>query len=445
MAKHTSKKRNENRDSRKGKLRDQSMPQVRIFRDIGILYTLQGAMLKSGRCINSNDLSPIENAALVAVDGKIVWTGAERQLPKKYLNWRANAKGNLKCNIKVESLNKKTVLPAFVESHTHLIFAGNRAAEFERRNTGETYQSIAQSGGGILSTVRPTRAQSLVDLASIGQVRADKFLVQGVTTLEAKSGYGLSVDSELKLLRAAGKVKKLRIVRTFLGAHAIPPEFNSAQDYIEELIEFAFPVISSEKLACRADIFVEDGYFSKKQARQYLQAARKFDLDLVLHADQLTRSGGAELAVEMQARSADHLLRISERDIRNLAKSEVTCVLLPNADLYMASPYPPARRLIEKGARVALATDFNPGSAPSLDLALTGVLARVQMKMTLPEVISAYTIGGAHALGFGSKLGALVSGMWADFSVLSGSIEELFLEVGHMPISRVYREAERLV
>lgn len=405
-----------------------------IFRHIGALYSLTGAARKSGRRVTACDLSPVKSAAMVIDNGRISWTGPEMDLPKEL---RVSDASEV-------DLGGATVLPAFVEAHTHSIFAGNRAGEFERRNQGESYQSIASSGGGILATVLPTRAATEAELTHSAQLRIERFIVQGVTTVEVKSGYGLEVASELKMLRAARALVRARIVPTFLGAHAIPREVKSAEAYIDELIAKALPTIAREGLARRTDVFVEQGYFSKTLSARYFAAARALGFDLVLHADQLTRAGGAELAVEMGVRSADHLLCISADDVAALAKSDVTCVLLPSADLYMKSVYPPARALIDQGARVALATDFNPGTAPSQDLSLAGVLARVQMKMTLPEVIGAYTVGAAHALGLGHELGALVQGYLGDFVVLQGPLEELFLEIGRQPVDRVYREGQRL-
>ncbi len=407
-----------------------------FFRGIGSAMTLAAAAEKQGRRIEMTDLSPIENAAMIVKDGRIIACGPEKELAKK--------KALLKKAREVD-LKGRTILPAFSECHTHLIFAGNRAGEFERRNQGESYQSIARSGGGILATVEPTRATKEKDLAKVGQRRADRFLRQGVTTIEAKSGYGLDVETEFKMLKAAGTVRGPRIVRTFLGAHAIPKDFASAEAYINHLIAEALPRLKGEGHACRVDIFVEDGYFNSAVSKKYLQAAKEMGFDLVVHADQLTRSGGAALAVELGARSADHLIQVNDHDVKALAKSDVTCVLLPSSDLYMNCAYPPARKMIEAGARVALATDFNPGSCPSQDLALVGVLARIQMKMSLAQVISAYTVGAAYALGFGRELGALTEGRKADFSVLDGDHQELFLEIGRMPISEVYREGERLV
>jgi len=403
---------------------------------IGSLYTLEGAAKKSARRITTVDLGEIKDAALAVVDGKVVYAGPERKLPR-----------GLKSQLKhTEDLGGATVLPALVECHSHLLFAGNRAAEFERRNRGESYQEIAKSGGGILGTVLPTRKVTEAELARGAQQRVERFIQQGVTTIEIKSGYGLTNEDELKMLRAMKRLSRARVVPTFLGAHAIPREYQGdAEAWINELISKTLPLVDREGLACRVDIFVEEGYFNKELARKYLKAAREYGFDLVLHADQLTHSGGADLAIELGARSADHLLCISGKEVKALAKSDVTCVLLPSSDLYMNCPYPPARALIDNGARVALATDFNPGSAPSQDTALVGVLARVLMKMTLPEVIAAYTIGAAHALGLADQLGSLSLGKRGDFIVLAGGVEELFLEIGHQPVVSVYREGQRLI
>jgi len=407
----------------------------KLFHNIGELYTFTGVAKKKGRRVTDEDLGCIKNAAMVSRNGRIEWVGSEDDLPEKFAK---------KKDLQEENMRGAGVIPAFVECHTHAVFAGNRSAEFERRLRGESYQSIAASGGGILSTVRATREASEAQLAKIAQKRIDRFIDQGVTTVEVKSGYGLSAESELKMLRAALRLKGARVVPTFLGAHAIPPEAGSAEAYIDYLIEEVLPLVRKEKLARRADIFVEKGYFLGATAEKYLRAVRELGFQLAVHADQLSHSGGAELAVRFGAKSAEHLIEIDENDIKKLAASEVTCVLLPTADLYMKCSYPPARKLIDNGARVALATDLNPGTAPSQDLALVGVLARLEMKMTLPEVLSAYTVGAAHALGLENELGSLSEGKLCDFCGLEGGLDELFYEVGRQPIKRVYREAQRL-
>jgi len=401
------------------------------YRGITSLITLKGAAEKKARHIQTADLSPIHNAAMLVRAGKIIWAGNESECP-------------LATAHRID-LGGAVVIPALVESHTHLVFAGNRAAEFERRNQGESYLSIGRTGGGIQSTVRSTRAASFEDLVNIGQMRIERYLKQGVATIEIKSGYGLSFESEAKMLRAAGQLKRARVVRTFLGAHAQPKEFTTAKDYIHFLITDCLPKIKAERLAERADIFVEDGYFDREVARTYLKSARELGFDLVIHADQLTRSGGAELAIEFGARSAEHLLCINQDDIAALSQSEVTCVLLPNSDFYMNCHYPPARALIDQGARIALATDFNPGSSPTQDVALVGILARVQMKLSFAEVLAAYTVGAAFALGLEKELGSLEVGKSADFAVLEGELEEIFLEVGRMPVRQLYRAGVALL
>ncbi len=404
-----------------------------VFRGIKKLYTLAPAAAKEGRGIKAADLGLVEGAAMVARGGRIEWAGRERDLPREY-------KGAKRVDLKASC-----VIPALIESHTHVLHMGNRANEFEKRNQGESYQSIAKAGGGILATVLPTRAASAAELARVGQARVERFIRQGVTTIESKTGYDLTIAGELKMLKGAGLLKRARIVRTYLAAHAIPREFPNAEAYIDALIGEGLPRLKKEGLACRVDVFVEDGYFSSTLAHKYLSAAKGHGFDFVVHADQLTRSGGAELAVELGARSADHLLRINDGDIAKLADSNVTCVLLPTADLYVKCPYPPARALIDRGARVALATDFNPGTAPSQDVALVGVLARIEMKMTLAETLGAYTVGAAYALGLEGELGSIERGKLCDFCVLEAAdLDELFLEVGRMPIAKVYREGQCL-
>ena len=398
---------------------------------------MEGAVEKQGRRVTTDDLGLIEDAAMVSDGGQLVWVGRRRDLPREFHHLE-------KLESTCTDFGGATVIPGLIECHTHLIYAGNRTVEFERRLRGESYQSIAQSGGGILATVLPTRAASEEELVEIGQQRANRFLLQGVTTLECKSSYGLTIESELKLLRAASKITGPRVIRTFLGAHAIPKEASNAESYLDQLILEAFPVIKSEGLASRIDIFIEKGFFTVEQGRRYLRAAKNLGFDLAVHADQISLCGGAELAVEVEARSAEHLIQIQAPQIQLLASSEVTCVLLPTADLYMSCDYPPARALLNHGARVSIATDLNPGTAPSQDLALAGLLARLKMQMTWPEVMCAYTVSAAFALGLQREIGALTAGRVCDFCVLDGHLEELFLEAGRMPIRSVFRSGRML-
>lgn len=401
-----------------------------LVRDIGELLTLAPAMAKEGRRITEADLGLEKNQAMYIEGGRIAWIGPQRKVPKSLAKQK---------KLKEFSAKGLTVLPGLVECHTHLIFAGSRAAEFELRNQGVSYQEIAKQGGGILSTMKQTRAISTKSLKTISQQRVDEFVSQGVTTLEIKSGYALDAKNEIKCLKVARSLEGPRIVPTFLGAHAKPPEFDSYKAYLDFLKEKVLPLVKKQKLSQRVDIYVENGFFNQTDSREFLQAAQALGFEILLHADQLTLSGGADLCVELGARSGDHLLQIGDAQIRKLAKSEVTCVLLPAADLYMKCNYPPARKLIEAGARVALATDFNPGTSPTQDVNLVGLLARLEMKMTLPEVVSAYTVGAAYALNLASEVGSLELGKSADFMCTEVDWRQLFYSVGERIPTFVYQ------
>lgn len=406
---------------------------MQLFGNIGELLTLQPAAAKEGRKVTEADLGITAKACFVVSKGLIHWVGPRKQLPKEFSR-----------SIKQEiDLNGETVLPGFVECHTHLNFAGSRAHEFEKRNQGVSYLEITRQGGGIQSTVREVRKASALELTKLSQQRVDHFVAQGVTTLEIKSGYGLDLKSEVKMLKSVQNLKGPDIVSTFLGAHALAPEFSTTAEYLK-FLESILLKIKKQKLASRVDIFIEKGFFEKEPAKQYLLAAQALGFEVVIHADQLTLSGGSDLAAELSALSADHVLQISEAQIQRLAKSQVTAVLLPLADLYMKVAYPPARQLIDAGARVALATDFNPGTAPSQDLNLVGLLARLEMKMSLPEVICAYTLGAASALKLDQKKGSLEVGKNADFVSTKLSWQDLFYLVGTPMASQVYLRGKRV-
>lgn len=424
------------------KAKIKTTPKIRLFRGIDACLTLAGAVAKDGRHVTEKDLGIVRKAVILEQGGRVVWVGKEAGLSKgRVAELTAGRSGA----VEEVDVGGRCVLPAFVESHTHLVFAGQRANEFELRNRGVTYQEIAKKGGGILATVRPTRAMSVDDLAGLAQERANAFVRQGAATIECKSGYALTTSGEMKMLAAAGRIEGPRVVRTYLGPHAVPPEENSAAAYIETVIEKGLPRVRREGLATRADIFVENGYFSEELARTYLEAARAHGFDLVVHADQLSRSGGARLAVEFGARSAEHLIKINDTDVCALAASQTTCVLLPAADLYLRCDYPPARSLLQAGARVAIATDFNPGTSPTQSLSLVGVLSRLEMKMSLPETLVAYTLGGAFALGLGGEIGAILPGRYCDLTALEVDWTDLFYSIGDMPVHRVWREGRSLL
>lgn len=407
-----------------------------VFEDISELLTLDGAAQKGGRQIREEDLSIIKDAVMVCAGGRIVWTGTRQE-------WSL-AKSAFEGEAETTSLHGLTVLPAFTEPHTHLVFAGNRAEEFEWRMRGETYQQIAARGGGILSTVKATRETSEDALLRIAQARADKFLAQGVTLLEVKSGYGQDLETEFKSLRVARQIKGPDIVSTYLGPHSRSPDHTDLETYMKQICEQILPKLVREKLADRADIYIEKGFYSTAMARTYFETLRTLQLPFTAHVEQLSDSGGTELAMEFAPQSVDHVVYVSAEVIQTIAKSETTAVLLPASDFYLKMRYPPARDLIDAGARVALSTDFNPGTSPTQDLSLVGVLARLEMKMSLPEVIVAMTLNAAAALGKRLERGSLSDGKQCDFITLDGSWRELFYSVGHHPVTGVWKSGVRL-
>lgn len=409
---------------------------IELFYNIDLLLTLQPAYLKQGRQVKEVDLGFIEKAAILVENGKINWIGPQKKIPRGLAN---------QYRINEIDLKHSTVLPSFKECHTHLIFAGSRADEFELRNQGVSYQEIAKKGGGIVSTMRKTRTAKAIDLLTSAQKRVDQYVAQGVTHIEVKSGYALDYKNEIKTLEVAKKLKKAKIISTFLGAHALPPEFTSHSEYVNFLVEKVLPVIKKKKLSDRVDIFVEKGFFEKKIAQDYLYKAKELGFAICIHADQLSLSGGSDLAVDLGALSADHVIQLQSKEIQNIASSDVTCVLLPAADLYMKCAYPKARELIDAGARVALATDFNPGSCPTQDLNLVGLLARLEMKMTLAEVITAYTVGASYALNIHQQSSCLQPGMSADFICITDEWSDLFYSVGKKNVAKVYLSGSELL
>lgn len=413
---------------------------VKVFTNIGCLLTLEGAAKKQGRRITESDLSEIHDAVLVCREGRVLWSGPKSSYrPNEVLKDCDEG-----CKVEIISLAGLTVLPGFVEPHTHGVFAGNRAQEFEWRMAGQTYQEISVKGGGILSTVSATRQASFDELQSLAQRRVAHFLEQGVSTLEVKSGYGLDLETEVKCLKVIRSLVGPRIVATYLGAHSRSPDHPDLQSYMEFMLSQVLPKIVSEHLADRVDIYVEKEFYDLNLARQYLDKARELNLPITAHVEQLSDSGGTRLVLEYGPQSVDHVVYLSEADIKRVAQSSSTAVLLPASDFYLKMCYPSARSLIDQGARVALSTDFNPGTSPTQDLSLIGVLARLEMKMSLAEVLSAFTLGGAHALGLADLAGSLTVGKQCDFAVLNGSWRELFYSVGHHPVVATYRSGNAI-
>jgi len=353
-------------------------------------------------------LGMIEDGGLIVRDGRIEQVGTSSQI-----------KASIDADCVVVDAGGRVVLPGFVDAHTHPVFAGTRAAEFEQRSLGATYQEIAARGGGIQSTVNQTRAASLDDLVAAGRRYAEWFLRGGTTTVEAKSGYGLSLEDELKILRAIKKLDEetpLRYVPTFLGAHTIPKEYAARRDeYISLIIDEMLPQVGREKLAEFADVFCEQNVFTTDESWKILSAARCHGLGLRMHADQLSLSGGAKLAAELGTITADHLEHTDAAGIAALKSAGVQPVLLPGSVYALGSSrYPDAREMIDAGLAVVLATDFNPGSSPTPSMPMILSLAATHMKMTPAESITAATINAAYSLNRGAQLGSLEPGKIAD-------------------------------
>ena len=355
-----------------------------------------------------SDLAIIRDGGLLIRDGKIDATGASDEIEK--------AAGDAE----IVDAGGRVVLPGFVDAHTHLVFAGDRLDDFERRARGETYEQIARAGGGIWSTVMKTRAASDDDLLEKAKKRVNWFWQCGTTTVEAKSGYGLTVEDELRILRVIQRLSRetpLECVATFLGAHAIPRD-RSPDEYVDLVINEMLPRVAGERLAEFCDVFCECGYFDIAQSKKILTAAKNLGFKLRGHVDQLTNSGGAKLLGELGATTADHLEKTDEQGIAALKSANVQPVLLPGSVYALGSTsYPRAREMIDAGLAAVLATDFNPGSSPTPSMPMVLSLACTQMKMSPAEAITASTINPAYSLGRGDRIGSLEPGKRANFTV----------------------------
>ena len=379
------------------------------------------------------ELSVIDDGAVIVQGGLIDWVGQTAALP------------SLPAAAEVLDASGKVVLPGLIDSHTHLIFAGARADEFEQRLGGATYQEIAARGGGINATVRRVRQASKEELKALARPRLRRMLAAGVTTVEVKSGYGLTLADELKALQAIADLNSegpVELVPTFLGAHAVPPEFVGDQaGYVHLLTETMLPEVARCGLAEFCDVFCETGVFSLEESRRILRTAQGLGLRLKLHADELTPLGGAALAADLQATSADHLLCITDAGIDALAASATVATLLPGTAFFLGLPYAPARKLLERGLAVAVASDCNPGTCMTENLPLMGAMACTQMKMLPAEVVTALTLNAAAAVGRAERLGSLEVGKQADLVILDvPDYRHLFY---HFGVNHVWRVVKR--
>ncbi|MGE7716814.1 imidazolonepropionase [Priestia megaterium] len=357
-----------------------------------------------------SDLGIIENGSVLVKNGRIVFVGPDVKA-QKYLE-------HLHEPINIIDAEGKIVTPGLIDPHTHLVFGGSREKELEMRLNGAKYIDILKAGGGILQTTVSTRQATEEELIKQSTKRLNKFLQYGVTTVEAKSGYGLNLKDEIKQLKVAKKLNEqhpVDVVSTFMGAHAVPVEYKGNEDeFVRYVIEEMIPIVAKEELAEFCDVFCEEGVFTVEQSDRILQAGKAYGLKPKIHADEIVSFGGAELAAKVGAVSADHLLKASDQGIKQMAESGVIAVLLPGTAFFLMEEPARARKMIEAGVPVALSTDRNPGSSPTESLPFIMNLACLTMKMTPAEVLTACTINAAHAICKGDQIGSIEVGKKAD-------------------------------
>jgi imidazolonepropionase len=405
-----------------------------VVRNIGRLATLAGEVPRVGAALA--DIGIVENAAVAVTDGRVTFAGRAADLPPAPAARTIDAHG-------------AAVLPGFVDAHTHLVFAGDRDEEIRQRLAGRSYREIAEAGGGIVRTVSSTRSASVDDLASGLAARLDEMLLQGTTTAEVKSGYGLDTASEIRSLEAIDAVARrhpVTVVPTFLGAHEVPVEHRGDRNrYVEILIHEMIPEVARRRLARFADVFCEQGVFTIDESRAILTAAREHGLALRVHADELGWTGGAELAAEMGARSADHLLFVSEAGMAALAGAACVATLLPSAAFYLRlGRQAPARALIGAGVPVALASDGNPGGGLSPSLPFAIALGCFALGLSLEEAIAAVTVNAAYSLDVHDDVGTIESGKRADLVLLRSNRLLDLVRVG-IPAVRTVIKGGRVV
>lgn len=383
-----------------------------------------------------HELPTISNAFLAVEDGLITDLGPMKQAPQaSHFDAVTDCTGRL-------------VFPGFVDAHTHVVYAGNRAEEFEQRAAGKTYQEIAAAGGGIKNSLAAVRRASKEQLISESLPRLQEMLCHGTTTVEIKSGYGLTLDDELKMLRAIKALQKetpVTILATFLGAHDLPPEYTTKRaDYIQLIIQEMLPRVAEEKLAQFCDVFCEEGYFTPAETEKICGAAQDAGLKIRLHANELACSGGVQVAVKVGASSADHLLYVGDTEIALLQKSKTIPILLPGTSFFLKFPYAPARKMIDAGLTVALASDANPGSCTALSLPFIMNLATTQMHMSPAEALCATTLNAAASLELSHLIGSLEKGKKADLIISKPMthVREISYQVAQNPCWRIYKNGQ---
>lgn len=386
--------------------------------------------------LNDESLEIITNGGIISDNGKIVETGDYQLLKQKFPNSEIDF---------IE--NEQVVIPALVDAHTHICFGGNRANDFAMRNAGKTYLEIAESGGGIWSSVQHTRQASEDDLVNGILERINILLNQGITTIEIKSGYGLNVDEELKMLRAIKKAQektKATLVPTCLSAHLKPRDFEgTSEEYLNYILNEILPKVKDENLAKRVDIFIEKSAFQPEESKNFLLKAKELGFQITVHADQFT-AGSSRIAVEVGAKSADHLEATIDEDIEFLANSNTVGVALPGASLGLGEPFSPARKILDKGGILAIATDWNPGSAPMGNLVTQASILATYQKLTTAEVLAAITFRAAYALDLEDR-GVLAEGKKADFLTYeTDNFQNILYHQGSLKPKSIYINGEKI-
>jgi imidazolonepropionase len=411
-----------------------------IIKNAAQLVTCSGFEAKQGK--EMSNLHVIENGALVIENGTIRWVGKTDDV-MNYFHDKENGINEFK----VVDAGGKAVLPGFVDAHTHFVFGGYRAEEFSWRLSGDRYMDILKRGGGILSTVNATRAAKKETLMETGIHRLNSMLSFGVTTVEGKSGYGLDLKTEIKQLEVMKDLNRrhpIDVVSTFLGAHALPVEYKERADaYIDHIIDHVLPVVIDGNLAEFCDVFCEKDVFSVEQSRRLLRKAKENGLKIKIHADEIEQLGGAELAAEIGAVSADHLLQASDSGINSIAKARVVATLLPGTAFCLKEPYAKGRYMIDNNCAVALASDLNPGSCFSESIPLIFALATLYMNISTEEAITALTINGAAALGRSDRIGSLDLGKEGDVLILKyPSYQFIPYHVGVSTVEKVIKRGK---
>ncbi len=413
-----------------------------LFKNISSLVTIGQNKELFAFGERMNDVGEIINGAIL-FDKQILWVGTSFEAEKKLQTGEINPD-------KVFDLKGKTVFPGFIDSHTHLVFAGDRSDEFAQRVAGATYQEIAKRGGGILKTVKETRKASEENLLENASRYLENAISHGTVAIEIKSGYGLELESELKILRVIRALAEnfpIDIKATFLGAHDFPPEYQNRRDeYVDLICTKMIPRVAEEGLAEYCDCFVDKGYYTIEQGRKIFETAKEYGLKIRMHADELADVGAGLLAAEVGAVSADHLLFVSENSLDAMKKSGTIATLLPGTSYFIRMPFAPAKKIIEKGIPIALASDFNPGSCFTENMQIILSLAVINLGLNCQQAMVASTLNGAYSLGISHKIGTIEPGKDATFAILDClSYLDMFYHFGINHIESVWVKGEKFI